>query len=54
MKQTIETKREYARPEMTVVELKHQGCILAGSPKSGADPMEDNTEINVIYDQEEI
>ena len=53
MKQMIETQREYQRPAMTVVELKHQGCILAGSVKGG-DPMEDNTEINVIYDQEDI
>ena len=34
MKQMIETKREYQRPAMTVVELQHQGCILAGSDMS--------------------
>lgn len=41
---------------MTVIKLQHQGCILAGSAGSGksGDPMEDNTEINVIYDQEDI
>ena len=38
---------------MTVIKLQHQGCILAGSVRGG-DPMEDNTEINVIYDQEDI
>ena len=56
MKQTIEsmtTKRQYARPQMTVVELRQKCHILAGSTKSG-DQMEDNTEINVIYDQEDI
>ena len=47
MKQTIETKREYARPEMTVVELKNQCCILAGSGDT-------QTQMNVTYDEEEI
>ncbi len=46
-------RKDYRKPTMTVIKLQHQGCILAGSPKGG-DPMEDNTEINVIYDQEDI
>ena len=46
-------RKDYRKPEMTVIKLQHQGSILAGSKKSG-DPMEDNTEINVIYDQEDI
>ena len=46
-------RKDYRKPEMTVIKLQHQGCILTGSEKGG-DPMEDNTEINVIYDQEDI
>ena len=46
-------RKDYRKPEMTVIKLQHQGCILAGSTRGG-DPMEDNTEINVIYDQEDI
>ena len=46
-------RKDYRKPEMTVIKLQHQGCILVGSTKGG-DPMEDNTEINVIYDEEEI
>ena len=32
----METKRQYARPQMRVVELRQRCCILAGSgePKS--------------------
>ena len=46
-------RKDYRKPTMTVIKLQHQGCILAWSTKGG-DPMEDNTEINVIYDQEDI
>jgi hypothetical protein len=35
MKQVMTMKREYARPEMRVVELRHKCCILAGS---GSEP----------------
>ena len=38
MKQMIETKRTYARPQMSVVELKQRCCILADSGKKGGDP----------------
>lgn len=29
---TMTQRKQYARPQMTVVELRHQCCILAGSP----------------------
>ncbi len=28
---TMTQRKQYARPQMTVVELRHQCCILAGS-----------------------
>ena len=31
MKTKESTRKLYARPQMTVVELRHQCCILAGS-----------------------
>lgn len=37
---TMTQRKQYARPQMTVVELRHQCCILAGSggeQQSGAD-----------------
>ena len=37
---TMTQRKQYARPQMTVVELRHQCCILAGSPgeqQRGAD-----------------
>ncbi len=29
---TMTQRKQYARPQMTVVELRHQCCILAVSP----------------------
>lgn len=29
---TMTQRKQYARPQMTVVELRHQCCILAASP----------------------
>ena len=52
MKQTIEsmtTKRQYARPQMTVVELRQQCHILAGSEPQGK-----SASMNVTYEEEEI
>lgn len=36
---TMTQRKQYARPQMTVVELRHQCCILAGSGEQqrGAD-----------------
>lgn len=33
---TMTQRKQYARPQMTVVELRHQCCILAGSNRSSA------------------
>ena len=30
-----ELRRDYQKPSMLVVELKHGGCLLAGSPNGG-------------------
>lgn len=32
---TMTQRKQYARPQMTVVELRHQCCILAGSGNEG-------------------
>ena len=40
-------RKDYETPSMTVVELRHQCCILAGSGDS-------QTEMHVTYDVEDI
>ena len=47
MKQMIETKRHYQRPEMRVVELRQKCCILTGSGDRQAT-------MTVTYEEEEI
>lgn len=44
----MKQKREYGRPEMRVVELRHKCCILTGS---GGDRQATMT---VTYDEEDI
>lgn len=44
----MKQKREYGRPEMKVVELRHKCCILTGS---GGDRQATMT---VTYDEEDI
>ena len=44
----MKQKKEYGRPEMKVVELRHKCCILAGS---GGDRQATMT---VTYDEEDI
>ena len=46
----MKPKREYRRPEMTVVELKKQCYILAGSGGQGSA----SAGMSVTYDEEEI
>lgn len=46
-------RKDYQRPEMKVVELQHRCCLLAGSGKGG-DAMDNNSVLNVTYDEEEI
>jgi len=48
MKQMIETKRHYQRPEMKVVELRQKCCILT---VSGGDS---KATMTVTYDEEDI
>lgn len=50
MKQTMIQKREYTRPRMTVVELKHRTRLLTGSDKL-ASP---NSSVDVSYSEEDI
>ena len=50
MKQTFETKKQYARPQMRVVELRHQCYILAGSGEG----LRKSVRMNVTYEEEEI
>ena len=49
MKQMIETKRTYARPQMRVVELRQQCHILTGSEPQGK-----SASMNVTYEEEDI
>lgn len=46
-------RKDYQRPEMTVVELQHRCCLLQTSQKGG-DAMDNNSVLNVTYDEEEI
>ena len=50
MKQMIETKRQYARPQMRVVELKQRCHILAGS----GEPLGKSASMSVTYEEEDI
>ena len=50
MKQMIETKREYQRPQMQVVELRQRCCILAGSGEG----LGKSASMSVTYDEEDI
>ena len=43
---TMTQRKQYARPQMTVVELSHKCCILAGSNSSAAN-------LNVTYEEED-
>ena len=45
----MKTKKHYGRPEMTVVELRQECCILAVSGQSSA-----SAGMSVTYDEEEI
>ena len=50
MKQMIETKRHYQRPQMRVVELRRQCHILAGSGEG----LGKSASMSVTYDEEDI
>jgi hypothetical protein len=47
---TMTQRKQYARPQMRVVELRHQCCILAGSLQDREDYTKTNT--NPFDDEE--
>lgn len=49
MKLTMTQKREYERPRMNVVELKHRTRLLVGSGEEGS-----KSSVNVRYTEEDI